>query len=69
MSTREQLQQAIREEVERHLEAGIGLNVNALALKLSSTYQQSGFTIGEIITGISNRLARENSEEILRELC
>jgi hypothetical protein len=62
MSNRERLREAIQETVSDAINGGRTIDVNDLAIKLSSKYSQSGLTINVICAEIAGGLARINGE-------
>jgi hypothetical protein len=62
MSNRERLREAIQETVSDAINGGRTIDVNDLAIKLSSKYSQSGLTINAICAEIAGGLARINGE-------
>jgi hypothetical protein len=57
-SARQQLQQAISRLTERKANGESLFNVDAIAIRLSSRYPQSGMTIDQICAEITSRLER-----------
>lgn len=66
-STRDQLQRAIFHITRRTGNGQRALDVNDIALRLSSKYPQSGMTIDEICAQITSRLQKEPDQGDCRD--
>lgn len=63
---REQLERAISASVRRAITQGRAIDVNALAIRLSSKYPQSGITLDAICRRIEETLAVRQAEDETR---
>lgn len=60
-STREQLQLAIIRIAKRAANSRRSLNIDDMAIRLSSRYPQSGMTLDEICTAVASQIEKERN--------